>query len=73
MAGRLDPPHERVTLTLSELRRLAALERVFTEEAVYERPSPVAPVPAPAPAPAPYRRRGRLRRWWAAWVDWLSV
>ena len=31
MSGRLDPPHERVTLTRDELRSLARLEQVFSE------------------------------------------
>jgi hypothetical protein len=32
MAGRLDPPHDRLTLSAEELRTLARLERALTEE-----------------------------------------
>jgi hypothetical protein len=33
MAGRLDPPHDRLTLSAEEVRTLARLERALAEEA----------------------------------------
>ena len=53
MARRLDPPHDRVVLSLDELCALARLEESLADmDGMQER------------ADEPRRRR-RIRRWWA--------
>ena len=54
MAGRLDPPHDRVTLSIDELRVLEALEAAFA----IEEPGTDGRQPSPA-RPRPPRRRWR--------------
>ena len=60
MAGRLDPPHDRVVLTSDELRTVDRLERAFDEQTF-------------APDGTEAGRRSRGLSGWASTLPWLVL